>query len=213
MRGGTQGPTPNSDRHTNNSLTDSPRTPHRFPREGPQLVFDGSSGHTRDVGVTATLISLHGDATLLPRQGNQNFEARKWRGRGEVHGHRIIGPDWVAELQRCPDFVPWSGFRANLGEEMGRTLPGWTHPPLSVSLLKQPQTARAHGSVNGAGHRVRVAAAKWAPLVSAGAHRSRVERRSIAVGRRCSLWAQYRISYFYFLFLLFFSGFFFLSFF
>jgi hypothetical protein len=55
VRGGTQASTPNSGRHTNNSLTDSPRTPHRFPHEGPELVIDGFSGHTRDAGVTVTL--------------------------------------------------------------------------------------------------------------------------------------------------------------
>jgi hypothetical protein len=68
-----------------------------------------------------------------------------------VHGNRLIGPDWAAELQRCPDFEPWSCLRANLGEEVGRTLPGWTHPPLSASSLKRPLTARALGSVNGTG--------------------------------------------------------------
>jgi hypothetical protein len=107
-----------------------------------------------------------------PTPGQPKFVAMKWWGRGEVYGHRLIGPDWAAELQRCPDFAPWSCLRANLGEEVGRTLPGWTHPPLSASLLKRPLTARALCSVNGAGLRVRVAAAKWAPPVSAGARRS-----------------------------------------
>lgn len=65
-----------------------------------------------------------------------------------MHGHRLIDPNRAPELQRCPDFAPWMGFRADLGEEVGRTLPGG--PPTIVGeFVEGALTTRGHAPENG----------------------------------------------------------------